>query len=146
MKHLQQTKRNSCWAACFAMIAGCSEEQAIKECQTKATGTNSKNVCAAFIKRNITPIEVDLNVEWNEYSRWLALNSMGRKLYVSGTFRDRYAKVGRDRIRHHAIVVKDGMVFDPSQKEPLPIEAFNHVFNKKLVIKSMIIVDIAGSL
>jgi len=148
LKHSQQVGKTSCGAVAFRIMISdtvdITEKEAKKECHTTATGTFCHNVLLALRNRGIEANMVALNVDFVEYSRWLYLNSMGRKLYLGCEYINRACggKGGRNSHRHHAIVAYNGYIFDPSQKEPVPIEAYFDTFNKSLKIKNMILVDI----
>ena len=152
LKHFPQEKHYSCGAAAYRILLSdtieIDEKTARKECYTRASGTHSHNVTSALRKRGLDANYVYLNVDFIEYSRWLKLNSMGRKLYLSCEYRDHacngYGKRsgGRDRERNHAVTVCNGYVYDPSEPKPCPVEAYMDVFTKRLTIKSMILVDI----
>lgn len=148
IKHFQQEKNTSCGAAAYRMLLSdnvdMTEKEARKECKTKASGTYTFNVISALKQRGIEFANVNLDVDFEEYSRWLFLNSMGRKLYLSCHYRDKAygGKGGRDGQRHHAIVASEGYIYDPSEAKPCPIEAYFDVYSKKLTIKEMILIDV----
>lgn len=147
LKHHRQERHSSCGAAAFKIMLSdtvdITEKVARKECHTKASGTHNFNVLNALRARNLDANMVQLDVEFAEYSRWLFLNSMGRKLYLCCHFIDKACggRGGRDRNRHHAVVCSDGYIYDPGEDKPCPIEAYFDTFSKKLFIKSMIMVD-----
>jgi len=114
-----------------------SEKQAVDEVKTKKSGTATSNVLFALRKRGLECALVHLNVDFGEYSRWLALNSNKRILYIHGEFVDKKVR----RHRHHAFVVSDGFIYDPGEPNPLPIEAFFDRFTNRLHLHSMIVVD-----
>lgn len=149
LKHYQQERYRSCGAACFRIllsdIVDISESEARKECQTRASGTHTSNVVKALKNRGIPSNFVNLNVDFEEYSRWLFLNSFRRKLYLSCEYinRARGSKGGRDQHRHHAVIASNGFIFDPGENKPCPIEAYFDTYNKKLIIENMILIDIS---
>ena len=114
-----------------------SEKQAVDEVKTKKSGTETYNVLLALKNRGLECTLVHLNVDFGEYSRWLALNSVKRILYMHGEFVNKKVR----RHRHHAFVVSDGFIYDPSEPNPLPIEAFFDRFTNRLHLHSMIMVE-----
>ena len=148
LRHFRQMTNCSCGAAAFRTLISdielISEKQAVDEVETKKSGTFTNNIRLALNRRGIENNLVHLDVDWDEYLKWLKLNSVGRKLYLACIYYDKpYGNGrGRPRIRHHAIVVSNGEIFDPAENEKLPIEAYNHIFSRKLVIEQMILVDL----
>lgn len=151
LKHSKQIGHTTCGAVAYKILLSdtveLTEKEAKKECKTGKggkRGTYSFDVLAALRARGIDAHSVELNVDFIEYSRWLDLNSMGRKLYLACHYVDKACggKGGRNSERHHAVTVSNGMVYDPGENQPCPIGAYMDVFSKKLTIKTMILVDI----
>lgn len=144
MIHYQQKTNVTCGAAAYRSIVSqweiISEKQAVDEVKTKKDGTYVVDVFDAFKKRNIPCNMVALDTDYDSYSRWLLLNSKNRLLYLACEFIDNSGK-GRNSHRHHAIAVSDGFIYDPAQSKPVPIEGYDDTWNKKMVIKSMVMID-----
>ena len=149
LKHSQQIGSTSCGAVAFKIMISdkvdLTEKQAKKECKTGRgrAGTYCHDVLFALRARGMEANLVTLNVDFEEYSRWLYLNSMGRKLYLACHFicKAYGGKGGRNRQRHHAIIAHDGYIYDPGEAKPVPIESYFDIYNKSLMIKNMILVD-----
>jgi len=154
LKHFHQEGQTTCGAAAFRILLSdrveITEKQAKKECRTgkdRKRGTFGLDVLSALRKRNIEAYYINLDVDFEEYSRWLLLNSIHRKLYLSCHFIDRACggkgeQKGRgDAHRHHSIIASDGWIYDPSEDKPCPIEAYFDIYSKKLVIKTMILTE-----
>lgn len=141
MLHFRQKTNCTCGAAAYRMVIShwelISEKQAVDEVNTTRSGTASIDVLFALKKRGIECNLIRLNVDFGEYSRWLALNSNKRILYMHGEFVDKKVR----KHRHHAFVVSDGFIYDPGEPNPLPIEAFFDRFTNRLQLVSMVIVD-----
>jgi ABC-type bacteriocin/lantibiotic exporter with double-glycine peptidase domain len=141
MLHYRQMTNCTCGAAAYRMMVSqwelISEKTAVDEVHTTKSGTSTLNVVAALKKRGIDCNLFQLNTDFGEYSRWLALNSVKRILYMHGEFVNKKVR----KHRHHAFVVSDGFIYDPSEPNPLPIEAFFDRFTNRLQLISMIIVD-----
>ena len=155
LKHFHQEGLTTCGAVAYRILlfdtVSLTEKEAKVECKTGKggkPGTYTHDVLYALRNRKIEANCVRLNVDFEEYSRWLKLNSMGRKLYLSCHYVDHacngLGKKGRGRPsnRHHAITVSNGMVYDPGENQACPIEAYFDVYSKHLWIKDMILVDI----
>lgn len=143
MLHFEQKTSNTCGSACYRMIISqwelISEKQAVDEVLTKKSGTFTSEVYDALKKRDIECILVHLNTDFDEYSRWLYLNSIKRILYLSCEFIGNSGK-GRNHHRQHAILVSDGHVYDPAKNKPCPLESYYDTF-RKLIIDDMIVID-----
>ena len=142
----KQKTNCTCGAAAYRSILSqftlISEKQACDEVNTTNKGTLTSQVLKALIQRGLDANLVILNVDWEEYSKWLKYNSNGRLLYLSCVFYDKNGgKVGRNRERRHAIAVHNGFIYDPGLDSPIPIESFLDSWNKKVYIESMIMVD-----
>jgi hypothetical protein len=145
--HFKQKTNVSCGAACYRMMIGnITEKQACDEVKTTKKGTYTSNVYHALLKR--FPKEkvgiATLNADFGEQLHWLDLMSKNRILYFGCDFVNRAygGKGGRDKHRYHAILLSDGMVYDPSEDQPYPIEAYFHTFNKRLIIDGVILLDL----
>jgi hypothetical protein len=119
-----------------------SEDEARKLCKTRATGTYIHNVRAALFALGVDSHLTFINQKYKDCLEWLPALSEHFPVFVSGEFHDRYNQKGRDRVRHHMIVIQNGLVFDPSERSPLPLDAYEIVFNKDLIIKAALIVDV----
>lgn len=145
--HFKQKTNVTCGAACYRMMIGnITEKQACDEVKTTKMGTYTSNVYKALLNRfgkDKVGI-VSLNTDFSEYLKWLNLNSTGRMLYLGCDYVNRPCGggKGRDKHRYHAILVSDGMIYDPSEDCPLPVESYFHTFNKKMIIEQMILVDL----
>lgn len=138
VRHVKQGYAVSCGAAAMASIAGITEHEAIRECGTKKSGTSISDVCRAFTKRNIPFLHLPINQAWPSIFTHLKLLSNQYPIYVAGEFISNCGR-GRNKHRHHAITLWDGDVYDPSEDCVLPMEAYNHVFNRGLEIKEIIL-------
>jgi hypothetical protein len=146
VRHFQQKTNVTCGAACYRILLSdidlISEKQAVDEIGTKKSGTADYQVKNALKNRGIDFGYTYLGTNWQDYSHWLNLTSLKRKLYLSCTFKDKpcLGGAGRPRLRQHAICAINGLIYDPALKEPVPIEAYNE-WTKDMVINSMIIID-----
>jgi hypothetical protein len=123
-------------------FAGLSEDECRKLCKTRASGTHLYNVREAFATKGIHCYIASINQDYADSLEHLVGLSHHFPLVLSCEFRDRFHAKGRDAVRHHAIVMQNGYVFDPAERAPMPLEAFECVFNKKLTVKQMLIVDV----
>lgn len=138
IEHRKQQTDYSCAAACFAMVTGISEERSRQLCQTKKSGTSMENVQEAFKKLdNKLSHHVTLNLPIEEC--WFLANFKFPTI-LHGIYLTKYCKRGRPRKTHHAVVLNQGIVYDPASKREFPLEAYFSKFDK-LKIKSMIIVE-----
>lgn len=144
MIHYQQKTNVTCGAAAYRSIVSqwelISEKQAVDEVKTKKSGTEAWSVVEALRKRHIPCEWIHLNIDFEEYSRWLLLNSKKRLLYLACEFIDNSGR-GRNSHRHHAIAVSEGFVYDPAKDAPLPIEGYCDTWNRAMIVKNMIMVD-----
>ena len=140
LRHLYQQKDYSCAATSFAIYFGCTEEQGIAECKTTLNGTHVYNLQEAIRARGVPAHRVELGEDFSVAAENLLNISRHFPVFVNGQFRDRFFAKGRDRCRQHCVLIADGMVYDPSEKEPIELEAYEVVF-KKLRLDSLVIVD-----
>jgi hypothetical protein len=140
LRHLRQQTDYSCAATAFAIYFGCTEEEGIAECRTTRKGTNMCNLKHAVRLRGLVAHEVAIGEDFHSFSGNLLNISRHFPVFINGEFRDRFFAKGRDRCNQHCVLVADGMVYDPSEKEPIELEAYEVVF-KKLRIDSFVIVD-----
>lgn len=123
------------------MFPSMSEDEARERCRTRASGTYMTNVKIALRELGIDSHYVPVNMDYREAFQWLEGVSTHYPVLVSGEFRDRFATKGRDRVRHHMIAAQNGMVFDPSERGPMPFDAYEIVFNKGLRIAQVLVVE-----
>lgn len=146
--HFRQKTNVTCGATAYRTILShfnhlISEKQAVDEVKTTKNGTSSRNVLSAFKNREINASFVFLGIDFEEYSKWLNYNSKGRLLYLSCHFfrKPTGIKRGRNRVDCHAIVVSEGLIYDPAKDSPIPIECFMDTEDKRIYIHSMIMID-----
>lgn len=141
--HKKQQRNYSCGAACFAMLFGIEESMARKAVKTKSSGTNQWNVVRAIESAGLTAHDVNINKAYLEIKDFLNSMSFHFPIYATCTYRTRARgkKGGRDEVREHAILLADGMVYDPSERAECPIDSYEHTFGKSLMFRSIIIVD-----
>ena len=144
MGHIRQ-HGPTCGAVAYASIVGCSEEQAVLECQTKLKGKNqgteTDNVVAALKKRNIPFLRVWIDNDFSCMETHLKLLSFQYKTYVVGKFVSQ-GKRGRPSKGWHAFAIHNGDIYDSAESESFPIEAYYFKWNKYLWIHEIIIVGI----
>lgn len=140
--HRYQATNYSCGAACFSMLfPQMSEEEARKRCKTTSSGTYMTNVKIALRDLGIESHFIPMNMDYTEAFKWLEGVAAHYPVLISGEFRDRFCNKGRDRVRHHMVAAQNGLVFDPSERHPLPFDAYEIVFNKGLRISQVLIVE-----
>ncbi len=110
-----QDNRVTCAACAYATILGgfdvtISERQACDELNTDKKGTFDSDVARALRKRKIDFDFVQLNTSFEEYHRWLHLNSINRFIYLSCHFVSK-SKRGRPSNSYHAVAVNNGLVY-----------------------------------
>ena len=150
-KHFRQEKDKTCGAAVFKQILSIlgteiSEKQAVLECKTKKSGTNTYNVKDALVNR-IKDREINLvhlNISFKEYYHYLDLLSQSNIVYLSNRYISHSGGRGRNQLRRHACCAFKGMIYDPSESYPVPIQSYFHVFNRDLIVKRIILVDNSG--
>lgn len=141
IQHKRQEKQYSCGAASYAMLLGIPEEQARKEVKTRYNGTFTNNVVKALQDRGLSVHHLTTGMDYFEHMDSIRMLSYRWPLYLSCVFVTRYSKKGKATTRHHAIVAADGMFYDPSENQPVPVEAFAHTFNKKLEIRAIVLIE-----
>jgi ABC-type bacteriocin/lantibiotic exporter with double-glycine peptidase domain len=139
--HCRQQLPYSCGAASIAMLFGADESVVRKEVGTKSSGTSAVSVSNFLNKTGITHHYVSLNQDYHDSISNLIKTSFKFPIYVCGEFKDRYFSKGRDRKRNHAILICDGMVFDPSEERAMSGESYEKVFNKSLIFNTLIIIE-----
>jgi len=139
--HLRQEKPYSCGAACIAMLFNKSESVIRKEIKTDSGGTNTYDVCDFLKRNNLIYYRISINQSYGDSIQNLINTSYKFPLYICGEFRDRFHVKGRDNLRHHAILIVDGHVYDPAEPREMSGEAYEKVFNKALVFNDIIIIE-----
>jgi len=134
-----QEKPYSCGAACISMLFNISEKEARKLCGTTVRGTDSLGVNDFLRLSRITHHEIRINQDYRQLS-WLEPLSCHFPLYLSCQFNSTSVK-NRPLKRHHAVLAANGMLYDPSELRECPIDAFEHTFNKSMVIRSIILIE-----
>jgi hypothetical protein len=141
IRHFHQQKHYTCGAATIAMLFGISEVEACKLVKTTSSGTNMMNVCSFLKECGVTFQHVFFGQDYQDSIDNLVKLSFKFPIYISGEFRDKFFKKGRERVRHHAIAIVDGKVYDPSEQRELEGESYRAVFNRSLKFKSIIIIE-----
>ena len=114
LKKLYQANRVTCAPCSYATILSgfninITEREACDDCNTTKSGTSNYSVLAALHKRKIEANLVHINQSFEEYRRWLYLNSINRFLYVSMTGGNK-GKRGRATVEHHAVCLSNGLI------------------------------------
>ncbi len=141
MIHLRQKYPFSCGAACFAMLTGCDEETAIKECQTDNKGTYTFNTLKALKNRKYSCYLINKSFDFQENIDFINLISKSWPLYLANNYINQ-GKRGRPSKRPHAVIAYNGMIYDPSEQFEIDIYCYEHTFNKRLDINSFILVEL----
>ena len=141
LTHKRQEKEYSCGAASFGMLFGMDEPIARRLVKCNKSGTATGKVCEALKGMGVDYHMVHINEDFRLYKDFLKYNSIRWPLYLSCVYRHRYYVKGRDYVRHHAIAIADGMIYDPSENQAEPVECYEHAFNKSLHINGIIIID-----
>ncbi len=139
--HQRQNKDYNCGATALAILLNRSQEEAEIICQTNCKGTDTRDVVYALKLLKIPHFYQTLDLNFLTEMNFLDALSRKWPLYLTGHYKDRFHKKGRDRERHHAVAVADGVIYDPSYDEPIPIEAYPAVFNKSLQLTEIIVID-----
>jgi hypothetical protein len=139
--HRRQQLPYSCGAASIAMLFGADEKTIRKEVKTRASGTDPCNVLEFLSRNHLCPHLVFLGEHYGKVIHDLIQTSLKFPIYACATYKDRVFKKGRDRTRHHAVLICDGLVYDPAEEREMSGEAYEKVFNKSLLFNSIIIID-----
>ncbi|MEK6883657.1 MAG: cysteine peptidase family C39 domain-containing protein [Nanoarchaeota archaeon] len=140
ISHKKQLDSSSCGAYCFSMITGKSIEESRQLCKTKKSGTYIDNIYLAFQKEGYYPKQIKVNNDWNYLKTHLRLLSNQYPVIVSGNFINQ-GKRGRSSNRHHCFIIQNEKIYDSGELFDIDIDCNNHLFNKKLEIKSIILVN-----
>ena len=141
INHRRQEKSYSCGAAAIAMLFGANEAEIRKEVKTDSNGTHDYDVYQ-FLKRvGLECHQIHLKENYYKFAETLKNLSFKFPIYAGSSYRDRYYVKGRDRNRQHAILICDGLFYDPSEKKGLTFESYESVFNKSMIINHFIIID-----
>lgn len=139
--HRKQEKPYSCGAASIAMLFNAPESLIRSEVNTTSYGTSPFGVQNFLDKLEVTSFQIHLNKPYEECIADLAQTSFKFPIYCGSEYRDRYFVKGRDRERQHAILICDGLIYDPSCNKAMLPEEYLSVFNKSLTVKHIIIID-----
>ena len=141
ISHRTQTTNYSCAAVCFSMLTGVSEGAAMQACRTRKTGTSVANAVRALNASGFPAHLIPLQDDFFALKERIQALSYHFPIVLSGTYKNRYFKAGRDRKGEHAVVAAGGLVYDPSLPHPVDIDAYHMSFNKSLTIKFMVVID-----
>lgn len=137
--HKEQFHGWSCGAVCYAMLFDVTEGRAIADCKTTKSGTQHIELLRA-IKTRENAYLISIEKGYEEYLSHLKDISSHFPVIVSG-FYHRQGTRGRCRKDAHAVLVVDGVVFDPAESGPIDLDAYEIVFNRGWTIRSIIVVD-----
>jgi hypothetical protein len=145
LKKYYQNDRVTCAACAYGTcLSGMgiylTEAQCCDEVKTDKRGTFDSAILAALHKRKIEANLVHINQSFEEYGRWLYLNSINRFIYVSMAGQNK-GKRGRPTMERHAVCVSNGMVYDSAMKEILPLDAYGIKYNHRFLIELIILID-----
>ncbi len=138
---INQKTNVCCSPACLRMVLRefgkiISEKEAVDLLKTTKKGTKFYNLYSVIQQETETECYlIDLNIEFRDYERFLRLNSFGRIVVLTA----RFIRKGQPE-RFHSIVCHEGMIYDPGENEPLPIESYYHLFSK-LILQQVILVE-----
>ncbi len=135
--HFIQKKDYTCGAASLSMLTGLTEEECGKLAKTTRKGTYMGNAAEAlrelgfkahdvFVDRPIAEIRVELDNQSHRWPLCLSLAITDRGTYPSG-------RKGR-RVRHHAVVMAQGRVFDPGTWQEDTVDTLGEVRVKSYII------------
>ena len=139
--HHKQEKSYSCGAASIAMLFNQREDIIRAKLNTDSNGTNNFSVLNFLQSIDINGFLISLNKSYHECSTDLIQASYQFPIYCASEYRDRYFIKGRDRIRYHAMLICDGLIYDPAANKEMCAEEYLSVFNKSLVINNALIID-----
>lgn len=139
--HRRQELEYSCGAASIAMLFGMDEKTIRKEVNTRANGTKTDDVCDFLFRQGLKHHWVCINEDYYRVMENLARTSFQYPIYACGSFRDRFFEKGRDRKRSHAVLICDGLIYDPSENREMCGESYEKVFNKSLIFNTLIIIE-----
>lgn len=148
IKHKRQETSHSCGAASFAMLLGIPESEARVLVKTKSTGTNTTNVLNAFKNKGVRSNLLVINKDAKSIDPASGLRildiiktlSFSWPMYISCDYISNSGR-GRNWHRHHAIAVVDGKIYDPSEQFEVPVEAYEHTFNRALYVKQIVLIE-----
>lgn len=123
----------------MAMILGISEYDAAKLVKTKMSGTHTHNVIEALKNKKVNYKNIHIGLPFECIYTHLKLLSNQYPIYVSAEFISNSGK-GRNSIRRHSIVINREKVYDPAENFELELDSIYHSYNRKLLIKDIILV------
>lgn len=139
--HRKQQLPYSCGAASVAMLFGEDEALIRKEVKTRTSGTKTDEVYSFLTRNGIKSHWVCINEDYYSAIQNLTLTSLQFPIFAAGSFKDRFFNKGRDRNRHHAVLICDGLIYDPSEEREMCGEAYEKVFNKSLIFTTLLVID-----
>ena len=140
--HRQQETNFSCGAASVAMLLGVPESIVIPLVGCNAKGTYDSEVLR-FLQAGVAKSHMAfVNKEYHEVSANLERLSLMFPFYCSATYLWKNPGRGRPCVRHHASLWADGMIYDPSEDRETDVTSYERVFNKKLTIHRIVVVEV----
>ena len=135
MIHKKQLTNFGCVYASLSMALGNSEEYWWSKISGKKDGAHFHEVSRSLGKLKIDHNLVSLNLEFKD-CWWMELLSNRFPILISSTMK-RQGKRGRPVVDHHAFVVFNGKIYDPSNDFELDLNS--HREYKSLKVEKIII-------
>ena len=139
--HRRQELNYSCGAAAVAMLFDAKEELIRKEVNTRVSGTRTLEVLEFFNRINLKTEWIHFNQSYFDLIENLITISYKFPIYSSATYLWKNRGVGRPITRHHASLIADGMIYDPSEDRERCGEEYIKTFNKGMTFNSIVIID-----
>lgn len=141
LTHHRQEKPFSCGAAAVAMLLGQAESTIRPLVNCKTSGTANGDVFR-FLNQSFVCHSVELNADYYDVVNSLTSLSLKFPFYCCATYLWKNPGRGRPVTRHHASAFADGLIYDPSEFREIEIGSYESTFNKKLTIRSIIILEV----
>lgn len=146
VKHQWQSTGYGCGAAAVAMILGIPEKDAYKLAGTERSGTSIRGAAEALRSSGHPVHIVNCGRTLTEYGWQLEEQSNRWPLWVHLSFPTRYRRKDKRTFlknREHAVVLYQGKLYDPGERETLEVGTLGHLSDGEIVIQAYCLVEMA---
>jgi len=118
-----------------------SEEGARRYVKTDSQGTHMATAAALLQNAGVKCHYISINAPFEECLWWLTAQSFHFPIIISGHWVHKVARKGKARNLYHAVLLADGMAYDPAEREEAPIEALWTCHDKAFDIRGILIFE-----
>jgi hypothetical protein len=129
-----------CVPTAFSMALDFSQEDAYRFFGTTTNGTSMAGATSRLKELGL-PVSITIaTLDYQEALAWLIPFSKHYPIILSCQFDHRVYNKGRTRELHHAVLVVDGIAYDPAMGTEIPADQLAQHGDEKITIQSFVII------